>query len=164
MNGHPLMVVRVDISRDVEAEWNEWYNTVHLPEILRVPGFISGRRYRAAEGGPKYMALYQLESVDAFTSEAVDLLRGWDYTQPKDSAAAAYFNVVWATILRLTFDELPEDFRPDGGDRWFQVVRTLMPNAKDAWWDDLTPRSTKRVTAAAQRSPTRGSTGRPRAG
>jgi penicillin amidase len=77
-------------------------------------------------------------SRDAFTSEAVDLLRGWDYTQPTDSAAAAYFNVVWATIVRLTFDEMPEGFRPDGGDRWFQVVRNLMGNTDDLWWDDQT--------------------------
>ena len=82
MNNHPLMVVRVDISLDVEAEWNDWYNAVHLPEILRVPGFISGRRYRAVEGGPKYMALYELEGVDAFTSEAFQRAKGWGKFAP----------------------------------------------------------------------------------
>jgi penicillin amidase len=78
------------------------------------------------------------EQKDAFTSQAVDLLRGWDYSQPKDSAAAAYFNVVWATLLRLTFaDELPEGSRPDGGDRWFEAVRALLPRRDDQWWDDI---------------------------
>ena len=28
------------------------------------------------------------------------LLRDWDFTQPADSAAAAYFNVVWRNLLR----------------------------------------------------------------
>ena len=37
------------------------------------------------------------------------LLLDWDFTQPADSAAAAYFNVVWRNVLRLTFhDQLPE--------------------------------------------------------
>jgi penicillin amidase len=81
--------------------------------------------------------LLKTEVGDSFTREAVDLLKGWDFSQPTDSAAAAYFNVVWATILDLTFsDELPEGFRPDGGDRWFEVVRTLLDTRRDPWWDD----------------------------
>ncbi|GAB3279084.1 hypothetical protein GCM10027456_71350 [Kineosporia babensis] len=76
-------------------------------------------------------------TTDEFTQSGVELLEGWDYRQPTDSAAAAYFNTVWATLLDLTFsDELPEGFRPDGGDRWFQIVRTLMEDPKDEWWDD----------------------------
>jgi penicillin amidase len=85
--------------------------------------------------------LLKIKGEDKFTQEAIDLLKGWDYTQPTDSAAAAYFNVVWVTILNLTFaDELPEGFKPDGGDRWFEVVKTLLSDPDDAWWDDrLTP-------------------------
>jgi penicillin G amidase len=77
-------------------------------------------------------------SVDEkFTEDAVALLKGWDYNQSTNSAAAAYFNVVWARILELTFaDELPDGFKPDGGDRWFEVVRTLLQKKKDLWWDD----------------------------
>ena len=66
----------------------------------------------------------QLEPWDR---EAQELLRNWDYSQPADSAAAAYFNAVWKNLLSITFDdELPEATRPDGGDRWFEVVRRLM--------------------------------------
>lgn len=78
---------------------------------------------------------------EKFAQDAVDLLKNWDYNEATDSAAAAYFNVVWATILKLTFaDELPDGFKPDGGDRWFEVVRTLLPDReqKDRWWDDRT--------------------------
>jgi penicillin amidase len=78
---------------------------------------------------------------EKFAQDAVDLLKGWDYNQPSDSAAAAYFNEVWATLLKLTFaDELPDGFKPDGGDRWFEVVRRLLPNKekRDPWWDDRT--------------------------
>ena len=74
---------------------------------------------------------------DAFTQEAIELLRTWDYTQPRDSAAAAYFNAVWATMMDLTFDdELPVGTRPDGGARWAEVVRQLLQDPQDPWWDD----------------------------
>lgn len=74
-----------------------------------------------------------------FTREAVELLRGWDYTQPPDSAPAAYFNAVWARLLMLTFaDELPVAVLPTGGDRWFEVVRGLLQDRESVWWDDQT--------------------------
>ncbi|MEJ2578121.1 MAG: penicillin acylase family protein [Kineosporiaceae bacterium] len=75
--------------------------------------------------------------VDAFTAEGRDLLQGWDFHQPADSAAAAYFNATWAALLDLTFaDEMPEGTRPTGGSRWFEVVTTLLKNPQDSWWDD----------------------------
>lgn len=86
----------------------------------------------------------------AFTAEAVELLRPcpsvddavdpcWDQTQPADSAAAAYFNAVWSNLLRLTFqDQLPEGALPDGGGRWFEVVRGLLADPTSPWWDDST--------------------------
>ena len=139
----------IDDMRAIQNDTRNGIAEILVPILLRV-----------YDGGP---------SRDAFTSEAVDLLRGWDYTQPTDSAAAAYFNVVWAQILRLTFDELPEGFRPDGGDRWFEVVRTLMAKPTDLWWDDLTTpgvvenrdevfrRAPQRRKAAAHQHPGQGS-------
>jgi penicillin amidase len=74
---------------------------------------------------------------DSFTQQAIDLLRTWDYTQPTDSAAAAYFNAVWAELLDLAFaDELPPGTRPDGGARWAEVIRRLLEDPQDPWWDD----------------------------
>lgn len=77
----------------------------------------------------------------AFTREAQDLLREWDFTTPADDsengAAAAYYNAVWANLLRLTFDdEMPEDLRADGGSRWMAAVSRLLDNPKSAWWDN----------------------------
>ncbi|NLE70839.1 MAG: penicillin acylase family protein [Actinomycetales bacterium] len=75
--------------------------------------------------------------VDAFTKEAVDLLRDWDRRMTADSAAAAYFAAVWSTLLELTFqDDLPEAAWPDGGSRWLQVVVGLLDEPDSPWWDD----------------------------
>jgi penicillin amidase len=86
---------------------------------------------------PDLVPILRKEKVDAFTAEAVDLLAQWDFSQPADSAAAAYFNAVWADLLDLTFaDEMPEGTRPNGGARWYEVVRALLEEPQDPWWDD----------------------------
>jgi len=80
---------------------------------------------------PKIKAL-QVQGVDA-----VSLLDDWDFTQPADSAPAAYFNVFWKNLLTDVFgDELPADEVISGSDRWFTVVRDLWDSPDDAWWDD----------------------------
>lgn len=73
------------------------------------------------------------------TVKALALLDSWDFTQPADSAPAAYFNAFWSHLLLDTFgDEVPADYAPDAGDRWFTVMRSLWDSPKDPWWDDVT--------------------------
>ncbi|MBC7292424.1 MAG: penicillin acylase family protein [Actinotalea sp.] len=75
--------------------------------------------------------------ADDFTRQGVDLLREWDRRNDTDSAAAAYFAAVWATLLELTFwDDLPESQWPDGGSRWLGVVEDLLDDPSNSWWDD----------------------------
>ncbi len=91
------------------------------------------------EIAPDLVPLLLETDVDAFTAQAQDLLRDWQpgYAQDTDSAAAAYFNAVWAKVLDLTVaDELPDGVRATGGSRWFEVVRTLLETPDDPWWDD----------------------------
>ena len=69
---------------------------------------------------------------------AAGLLRGWDFTQGAGSAPAAYYNAVYRHLLLRTFnDELPDGARPDGGDRWFEVLRALLEKPEDPWWDNV---------------------------
>ncbi|MFJ2028919.1 penicillin acylase family protein [Streptosporangium sp. NPDC087985] len=68
---------------------------------------------------------------------ARELLRTWDYSQSAGSSPAAYFNSVWRHLLIETFnDDLPEGAWPTGGDRWFEVVRLMLDNPTDPFWDD----------------------------
>ncbi|WP_248959595.1 penicillin acylase family protein [Sphaerisporangium perillae] len=79
-----------------------------------------------------------LLKAGAGVPEARELLTGWDFSQGRDSAPAAYFNAVWRHLLQRTFDdELPEGGRPGGGDRWYEVVRRLLDRPGDRWWDDV---------------------------
>lgn len=51
-----------------EDEFNEWYDKIHIPDILAgSPGFISAMRCEKrspAEGEGKYIAIYEIESED----------------------------------------------------------------------------------------------------
>ena len=83
--------------------------------------------------------LLKIKVADPWVVEGQRTLVGWDYSASKDSAAAAYFNVVCHNILKFTFrDELPQELWPAGGDRWYAVLTMLMKQTQNPWWDDVT--------------------------
>lgn len=130
-------------------DWDYGYRAQRIRTLLERGGRISPAEMAAVQLDTRSTMAATLVplllrirfSRDPFTAEAQDLLRGWDLTQSADSAAAAYYNAVWRSLLRLGFDdELGGDLAADGGDRWFAVVTSLLARPGDAWWDDrLTP-------------------------
>ena len=68
--GRAIFLVYVDIDAEHDKEFNDWYNTEHLPELLAVPGILSAARYVAVKGGPKYLAAYELENVGVMKTPA----------------------------------------------------------------------------------------------
>src|SRR5215468_3490935 len=92
MNEFPkcLLIVTAEIDPAVEADWNRWYDTVHLPDALRCPGVRRGRRYvssgeisESAAGKTErtkrriYTTIYELDSPDAITTPEFRAMRGW---------------------------------------------------------------------------------------
>ena len=74
-----------------------------------------------------------------YLADGQRLLKNWDYDQEADSPAAAYFNATYKNVLALTFhDEMREAIWPDGGGRWFEVMRRLLARPHSHWWDDVT--------------------------
>ncbi|MDA1097714.1 MAG: hypothetical protein O2967_01920 [Proteobacteria bacterium] len=66
-----MMAAWLDITPEVEDEFADWYFREHVPERVSLPGFLSGRRYTAPDGGPnKYLALYEATAKAVFASEA----------------------------------------------------------------------------------------------
>lgn len=67
---HYLSVVMADCNDPAEeVNWNAWYDHSHVPNLVRIPGYLSGARFRIKEDprfgprkmGPKYLALYEWE-------------------------------------------------------------------------------------------------------
>lgn len=91
--------------------------------------------------------LLDVRLPSAYYAAGQRLLHDWDFQEDADSAAAAYFNVFWDQLLEKTFqDELPEQTGddadeqptwPQGGSRWWVVVRDLLDDPRDPFWDDV---------------------------
>ncbi|HEY3654398.1 MAG TPA: hypothetical protein VGL34_05355 [Steroidobacteraceae bacterium] len=58
-----------------ELEFQHWYDSQHIPDVLRVPGFTSAQRFTIAQAeNPlpgRYLAIYEMEteSPDVATDE-----------------------------------------------------------------------------------------------
>lgn len=72
-----VSVVTVDIEPEVENEFNRWYNEIHVGEVLDCPGWISGARYVAVEGSPKYLAMYEIDSEKAMWTPELRAIKGF---------------------------------------------------------------------------------------
>ncbi len=51
-----------------EDEFNEWYNNIHVPDMLETPGMISATRWKnifpIGNNRRRYVALYEFETDD----------------------------------------------------------------------------------------------------
>ncbi|TDE11813.1 DUF4286 family protein [Jiangella asiatica] len=65
-----LLLVMMEPEPGHENDLNRWYDEEHLAERLAVPGITSARRFRALQGGPRYLALYDLDGPDVVASPA----------------------------------------------------------------------------------------------
>ena len=75
-----LAVGHADLPPEKEEEYNDWYNTEHIPSYSEIPGFLSARRFRIAEGSmsampgapmpeARYSAMYDLVNDRVFATD-----------------------------------------------------------------------------------------------
>jgi hypothetical protein len=57
------LIAAMNIGRAAEDEFHDWYDTEHLPERTRVPGFLVCQRWIGAADRKVSVATYDLESV-----------------------------------------------------------------------------------------------------
>src|SRR5215471_20209310 len=67
--GSAAMLLSFDVDADAVDEHDRWHTHEHLPERLSIPGFLRGTRWVATEGGPRYMVLYEVESLQTLVSQ-----------------------------------------------------------------------------------------------
>jgi len=64
----------------LEEEFNDWYDTEHIPERQAVPGFETALRFVCLDGRPRYLAMYDLTSLDVLDSEAYRAVSGDNFS------------------------------------------------------------------------------------
>ncbi len=100
--GTGLLMVWADVPADKEPEFNRWYNEEHLAERLAIPGFLSGARYEAVKGGPKHLAVYELENPAVLESAAYKKVSAnptpWTKRTGPQAVATTFIRNVYAMI------------------------------------------------------------------
>jgi hypothetical protein len=131
--GRAILLVYTDlIDPKYDEEFNAWYDTQHLPDLLALPGFLDAARYVAVKGGPRYLAAYEIESVDAvLTPEYKDRpLPPWDRRMSP--------RVVGKNFTRIVGEQIYPD-APEHVDRGMapvlQIGRMSVPDDVDAEWN-----------------------------
>jgi len=135
--GSGLLMVWTDIPADKEPDFNRWYNEEHLKERLAVPGFLSGARYEAVKGGPKHLAVYELESPAVLESPAYKQVQG----NPTPWTKRCSPEVIGTTFIRNIYTMIhPKTLTPgvaeSGMAPSLQIGRMDVPPEVDAEFND----------------------------
>jgi hypothetical protein len=70
------LIAAMRIARVAEDEFHDWYDTEHLPERQRVPGFLVCERWLGAEDPLVSVATYDLDSVAVLQAAAYRAIGG----------------------------------------------------------------------------------------
>lgn len=71
-----LLVAGFNFSSIAADEFNAWYDTEHVPERLRVPGFINAQRWLGADDPKISIATYDLDTLSVLKSPAYTAIAG----------------------------------------------------------------------------------------
>jgi penicillin amidase len=128
-------------------DWDYGFRAARIVDLIKsAPGPIDAA-YIQKMHGDDYNAsaatmvpvLMQLNLENESETVVRDLLNGWDYQNQMNLAAPAVYNVFWRAVLARTFDDkLPQKYWPDGGNRWFEIMQSLVKTPNSSWWDDNT--------------------------
>jgi hypothetical protein len=95
-----LLCVQFNPPAENEAAFSAWFDQ-HLATRIEVPGFLSARLYRLAEGdGPRCLAIYELEDASVPGSPAYQQLRARELASEHDVAMAGSAEIVARRIYR----------------------------------------------------------------
>lgn len=125
-----------------EDEYNAWYDGIHIPDVLKTPGFLRARRYEAKEfrdGGGKYMAVYDIETDDIEATMKVRLeRRAEEHRQGRASANRPNFSFsLWRDVLfRQIFEQTATQNSTSGTGKWLNLVEQYNDPAREDEYHD----------------------------
>jgi hypothetical protein len=97
-----MFIIPANFVAGMEAEYHDWYDQVHMPEVSRVPGFVAMKRGRLAEvqiepkrycpGGEIVMCAHQTDdllfSIKDFSARARGVSPSGDQMEPRSKAGS----------------------------------------------------------------------------
>ena len=135
--GDGLLLVYSDVAPEHNEEYNRWYNEEHIPERLSIPGVLDAARYEATQGGPRYLAVYELGSYEAWHSEE---WQKW-LREPTPWSRRMSPGVIGTEYIRNLYRRVhPQDVPPEtaaaGMSPVLLVGRMSVPDALDAKFNE----------------------------
>jgi hypothetical protein len=70
------LIAAMNFTKVAEDEFHDWYDTEHIPERERVPGFLLCRRWIGVDDGKISLATYDLAGADVLQSPAYRAIGG----------------------------------------------------------------------------------------
>jgi hypothetical protein len=131
--GRGVVLVYADlIDPKYEEEFNAWYDTDHLPQLLTLPGFLDAARYVAVKGGPKYLAVYELDDVEAMQRpEFVNRKRSpWEARMSPRVVGKNFALIIGRQIFPESVENADRGMAPA-----LQIGRMSVPEGSDDEWN-----------------------------
>lgn len=75
-----LLLVLMQPPAALEEEFTAWYDTEHVPERAALPGFKTALRYVNLSGYPRFMAIYDLDAVEALDTPEYQAVSGPNFS------------------------------------------------------------------------------------
>jgi len=133
--GNGIFLVYTDIDPTHDEEFNAWYDTEHLADLLRLPGFLDAARYVAVKGGPKYLAVYELASAEALKSPEFQTYRAnpspWSRRMSPAVIGKNFTRTLGAQIFPAAVEKSDRGFAPA-----LQIGRMSVPDGVDREWNE----------------------------
>src|SRR5579864_4638151 len=71
-----ILIAAMNIAGAAADEFHDWYDTEHLPERQRVPGFLLCRRWIGADDRKISVATYDLDNIGVLKSPGYEAIGG----------------------------------------------------------------------------------------
>jgi hypothetical protein len=99
--GEGAIAIWNGISDEGRADFYAWHLSEHMPERVGIPGFLRGRRYRAADDQthPEFFTLYETQTFEV--TQGVDYLNRLNAPTSWTRRATAHFKTTSRSLARV---------------------------------------------------------------
>jgi hypothetical protein len=123
-----------------DEDFNDWYETEHIPVRMAIPGFSHAVRYVQDAEGPRYLAAYHLDDMAALDTAEYKALK----SDPSERTARMLGNV--SGFTRYIADQISDTAEPGtdsaatGQDHLLYVVAFAVPDSDreefEGWYEE----------------------------
>lgn len=129
----------------ITRDWDYGQRAERISEMITsAPGKIDASYITSMHGDATNLnarallpILLGIELDPSLSAVRDKFLKNWDYQEKGGATAPVLFETFWVHLLDDTFaGKLPVAYMPEGGSRWYAVMRNLAAQPDSPWWDD----------------------------